>query len=162
MKLLLVILIGLNLMKPTEKIEIEYTDLTVVNTLQKETNILIQQDSSIAMAMLLNRECPTCSYDEKVYWASCIVTGSRSLNKDWRTYIFKMKQFWSFKDKRLKFNPSIPNHIENLNACRQAWADPKRVRFYAGKYDIGTKHYNQVSRNAIWKGHHYYSYKLRT
>jgi len=160
MKFILIILLGLTI-TPRESI-FETVDYTVVEELKFQTNIQIQNDSSIAMAMLLNRECPTCSYDEKIYWASCIVTGSQSVNVSWKHYIFKMKQFWRFNDKRIQFNPSIPNHIENLMACKQAWANPHKVRFYAGKYDIGTKHYKQVKNNAVWKGHHYYSYKLRT
>ncbi len=160
MKILLVILIGLNILSQ-KKVEYEIIDLTVTENLILQTDLQAQTDSSIAMAMLLNRECPTCSYDEKVYWASCIVTGSRSVNTTWKKYIFESKQFWHFTDKRIQFDPSNSNHIENLMACKQAWAFPHRVRFYAGKYDIGTKHYKQVKQNAVYKGCHYYSYNLR-
>lgn len=119
-------------------------------------NILIETDSIRAVAMLLNRECPDCCEEEKVYVASCIVTGSRSLGVSWKTYLFKKGQFWGFTDKRITFNPKI--HQSNLNASIKAWTNPKKVRFYATSID--GSHFVHVKRNGFTKSgfYQYYSY----
>jgi hypothetical protein len=123
-------------------------------------DIKTEPDSVRAVAMLLNRECPTCSFEEKIYVASCVVTGSRSINVHWKTYLFEKGQFWSFDDKRIQFNPKKSRHRENLLAAEKAWKNPKKVRFYATKID--GDHYNQVKKKGIKpRGfYQYYSYYL--
>lgn len=141
--------------------EFELKTVTIQATAFKPSyDITTEQDSVRAVAMLLNRECPTCSLEEKVYVASCVVTGSKSINVDWKTYLFEKGQFWSFDDKRIQFNPEKPNHLENLMAAEKAWKNPKKVRFYATKID--GSHYKQVKRKGVKpKGfYQYYSYNL--
>ncbi len=113
----------------------------------RETNIF-KADSVKALAMLLNRECPNCTFEEKVYVASCVVTGSKSLNISWNEYLFQKNQFWGFSDKRICFDPKIPNHLNNLQASITAWKEPKKVRFYASKIDTPS-HYKYVKRKGI-------------
>lgn len=123
-----------------------------------------QADSIVAPAMLLNRECPTCSYEEKVYWASCITYGVKRGYWTWKQIMFQKRQYWGFKDKRLRFNPKNKNHQENLKAVKEAWKNPKPVLFYASEKDTANNsiHFKQVKRNAVWKGKgHYYSLYLK-
>lgn len=120
---------------------------------------IYKADSVLALVMLLNRECPTCSYEEKVYWASCTTYGVSIGRWTWQEFIFERGQFWGFTDKRIKFNPNNKRHQENLKAVIQAWENPKPVMFYASHID-DPLHYNQVKRNSVWKGHHYYSLHL--
>lgn len=124
-------------------------------------NIRTEQDSVKAIAMLLNRECPTCSEEEKYYVASCIVTGTKKYKTDWKTYLFDMGQFWGFSDKRIQFNPKNKIHRSNLEASKRAWEHPKNVLFYASEID-SSQHFNQVSKNGTRpKGfYHFFSNKL--
>lgn len=122
-----------------------------------ETNIH-RADSVKALAMLLNRECPECTFEEKVHVASCVVTGSRSLNVSWRVYLFEKKQFWGFKHPKITYQDS-PNHRENLRASIAAWTKPYKVRFYASEGDTET-HLNKVKRKGYRKQgfFHYFTY----
>ena len=135
----------------------------IISPPQKEyesCNDIYQADSVVAVAMLLNRECPECSFEEKVYMASCVTYGTSFFNVDWKTYVFKKNQFWNLTDPRIKFDKD--KNEDNLKASLQAWNDPKPVIFYASdKYDKKTKHLKQVKRNSVWKGFHYYSNTLK-
>lgn len=126
-------------------------------------NNIHEADSILALTMLLNRECPTCSYEEKVYWASCTTYGVKKGYWTWKEFVFKKKQFWDFKDKRIKYSPKKRLHKENLKAVKEAWENPKPVMFYASKIDTANNslHYKQVKRNAVWQGHHYFSLNLK-
>ena len=120
-------------------------------------NNIHKADSVKAIAMLLNRECPECCFEEKVYVASCIVTGSKSLGVSWKTYIFNLGQFWGFSDKRVIFDP-IKNK-ENLLATQVAWEHPKKVRFYATKID--GLHFKQVKRNGVKPANFYHHFSFK-
>lgn len=121
---------------------------------------IYQADSVVAVAMLLNRECPECSFEEKVYMASCVTYGASFFNVDWKTYVFKKNQFWNLTDPRIRFDKD--RNKDNLEASLQAWTNPKPVMFYASdKYDKKSIHLKQVKRNAIWQGFHYYSNSLK-
>lgn len=125
-------------------------------------NNIFEADSILALTMLLNRECPTCSYEEKVYWASCTTYGVTKGKWTWKQFIFNKKQFWNLKDKRIRFDSRNKRHQQNLKAVKQAWRNPKPVMFYASKIDTANNslHFKQVKRNAVWKGYHYYSLTL--
>ena len=128
----------------------------------KKCSDIFKADSILALAMLLNRECTTCSYEEKVYWASCTTYGVTKGMWTWQDFLFNKKQFWGFSDPRIKFNPKNRLHRQNLKAVKEAWENPKPVMFYASKIDTANNslHYKQVKRNAIWRGKHYYALKL--
>jgi hypothetical protein len=138
--------------------EIEIPETVV--TLYKQENNIFLADSVKALAMLLNRECPECSFEEKIYVASCIVTGSKEEKVSWKTYLFEMKQFWGFRDKRIYFNPNEENHIENIKASIQAWENPKKVRFYTSKIDTSAHFRYVLNRNPIKKKgfYHYFTF----
>lgn len=125
---------------------------------------IFKADSLVAPAMLLDRECPTCPYEEKVYWASCITYGVSKGYWTWKDFMFNKRQFWGLKDKRIKFNPRNKRHQENLEAVKQAWKNPKKVMFYASEKDTANNsiHFKQVKGNAVWQGKgHYYSLYLK-
>lgn len=126
-------------------------------------NNIFEADSILALAMLLNRECPTCPYEEKVYWASCVTYAVTKGMWTWQEHLFAKGQFWKLKDKRIRYSPKKRLHQENLKAVQEAWKNPKPVMFYASKIDTmnNSIHYRQVKRNSVWKGHHYYSLTLK-
>lgn len=142
-----------------ESVYIGYLPPVEISEYGKQSNIY-KADSVVALAMLLNRECPTCSYEEKVYWASCTTYGVSKGKWKWKQFVFNKGQFWNFNDKRLRYNPKNKNHQENLDAVIEAWTNPKPVMFYASNID-DPLHYKQVKRNAVWKGYHYYSLSLK-
>lgn len=141
--------------------EVEVSESMMAKFYSASNNIRQEKDSVVAIAMLLNRECPECLDEEKYYLASTIVTGSKTMNVSWKKYLFSMNQFSGFKDKRLIFDPKQPNHINNLKAAKKAWKNPKKVMFYASEID-NPIHFNQVKRNGERPEgfYHFFSFKL--
>lgn len=141
-------------------IEIKLNEIEIKS--YKSQKDIFKADSVLAIAMLLNRECPECSFVEKQYLASCVITGAKQSNVSWKDYLFNMGQFWGFEDKKITYDANNSNHIENLLASQYAWETPKPVRFYASSIDKSC-HYRSVKSNGFRaKGfYHYYSFSLR-
>ena len=120
---------------------------------------ITKADSILAIAMLLNRECPECSFLEKQYVASCVITGSIEANCSWKEYLFNRGQFWGLQDKRVSYDSR--ENQDNLLASRYAWENPYPVRFYASSIDTGN-HFKLVkSKGFRPQGfYHYYSMNL--
>lgn len=138
----------------------------VLEKVKVETPIKLKDitkaDSIVALVMLMNREVPYCSDLEKLYWASCVPTGCKQTGLNWKTYVFKKKQFWNFNDERLNYD-SIRDSL-NFKIVKEAWKNPKPVMFYCGKYDTNSLHIKQVTRNSVTNNmgfHHLYSLTLK-
>lgn len=149
------------LIGPDKTFDFQLKEVEIVSNRYDFQDDIYKADSLLAIAMLLNRECPTCSEDEKVHIASTIITGSRTLKIDWKTYLFDLGQFWGLSDPRIFYDPHNPICKSNLKAARLAWSNPVPVRFYASEIDT-TLHFKQVSRNGFRKAgfHHYFSFYL--
>lgn len=156
MKTLLILFISFCFLSITFITEYKYTGQEAeIVSYRKQTQIA-KADSVLALAMILKRECPECSLEEKVYLASCFITGAKVAKVNWKTYVFEYGQVWNLKDPRINYNPKTDK--ENLQASRLAWTSPKRVRFYTHKRDNPT-HYNSVVKNKVYSAIHTYSFK---
>ena len=150
------ILMAFVLKMPTEKKTIEIDLKPVDIVFYQKTNNIHKADSVLAIAMLLNRECPTCSQEEKEYVASCVITGANSLNISWKEYLFNKGQFWGWRHPRIFYDPNDKICQSNLKASRDAWQNPKKVRFYATKID--GQHYKNVSKKGFKKSGFYHTF----
>jgi hypothetical protein len=144
--------------KIQEEIIPEYALNEIDIVYYKPEKNIFHADSVKALAMLINRECPECTFDEKVHVASCVVTGSKSLGVTWKVYLFEKKQFWGFKHPKIEYRDT-PEHKQNLMASIEAWKNPYRVRFYASNQDTKT-HFNKVQRKGYKKKgfYHHFTY----
>jgi hypothetical protein len=144
--------------KIQEEIIPEYVLQPIDIVYYKPEKNIFHADSVKALAMLINRECPECTFDEKVHVASCVVTGSKSLGVSWKVYLFKKKQFWGFKHPKIEYRDT-PKHKQNLMASIEAWTNPYRVRFYASSQDT-EQHFNKVKKRGYRKKgfYHHFTY----
>ncbi len=146
--------IGFSFLGVTFISEYKFTGPTVTITEYRAQDDITKADSVLILAMILNRECPTCPFEEKVYLASCFITGAKEAGVTVHDYIFNYKQVWNLHDKRISYTPM---YGQNVLAAKEAWKSPRPVRFYSSTNDNNV-HFQAVKKNSVYKGHHYYSF----
>lgn len=154
LRALLFLAIGFSFLGVTFISEYKYIGPTVTITDYHAQDDITKADSVLILAMILNRECPTCPFEEKVYLASCFITGAKEAGVSVHDYIFNYKQVWNLHDARISYSPMDNN---NLLAAKTSWLYPKHVRFYASSFD-NVSHFQAVKKNSVYKGYHYYSF----